>query len=293
MRFDGGFTSGGDSRLLAGEKFHAPTVALIAIMVFAMLVAAAAGLALANAAGLVARGAENRFVAVIPAAEIASLPRALAAASSSPGVASAEPVPEQEMRETLERWLGETAASSSDLPVPALLILELEPGADAAAVASRLRAAAPGVRLVSEAAELQPLLRSLRGLQWLAVALVLLMAAAAAAAVVLAARGALDTHRSTIEIMHGIGATDAQLTRLFERKIAVDVTAGAVTGFGAAALVLLLLGGGLAALSRDFALSAPLGIRDYIILALVPLGAIILAMAVAHWTLHRALREAI
>ena len=38
--------------------------------------------------------------------------------------------------------------------------------------------------------------------------LVLLIAVATAAAVVLAARGALDNHRATIEVMHGIGATD-------------------------------------------------------------------------------------
>ena len=37
----------------------------------------------------------------------------------------------------------------------------------------------------------------------------LLLAAAASAAVVLAARGAIDSHRSTVEVLHGIGATDA------------------------------------------------------------------------------------
>ena len=39
----------------------------------------------------------------------------------------------------------------------------------------------------------------------------LLIALASAAAIILAARGALDTHRATIDVMHGIGATDQQL----------------------------------------------------------------------------------
>ena len=61
---------------------------------------------------------------------------------------------------------------------------------------------------------------------------------AAAAAVVLAARGALDTHRFTIEVMHGIGATDLQITHLFQRKIAVDALAGSLIGEPLPAFVL-------------------------------------------------------
>jgi cell division transport system permease protein len=42
----------------------------------------------------------------------------------------------------------------------------------------------------------------------------------------LAARGALDTHRATIDVMHGIGAEDQQLVRLFVRQIAIDALSG-------------------------------------------------------------------
>ena len=48
----------------------------------------------------------------------------------------------------------------------------------------------------------------------------------------LAARGALDTHRFTIEVMHGIGATDLQVTHLFQRKIAIDALIGSLAGSG-------------------------------------------------------------
>jgi cell division transport system permease protein len=123
----------------------------------------------------------------------------------------------------------------------------------------------------------------------LALSLVLLMVSATAAAMVLAARGALNTHRSTVEIMHGIGATDAQVTRLFERKIAGDSIAGAMLGTAGGAVVLLLLGSSLAAAAGGLE-SAPLGFSDAGILALVPLGAVVIAVAVARSTLLRALR---
>lgn len=277
------------ARLVPIEKLHAPTVAVMAIMTFAMMVVAVAGLALANSAGLVASGVENRYVIELPAAAKSELDRAAAAARSVPGVRDVTPVPESEMRRTLERWLGE-AASSRDLPVPALVTLELAAGTDPAAVAAKLRATVPSARFIAETAELKPLLRSIRALQWLAVSLVLLMAAATAAAIVLAARGALDTHRSTIEIMHGIGATDAQLTRLFERKIGIDAIAGAAGGAAVAVTVLLFVGGSGAALAGELTASAPLGPGDLLLVALIPVAAVALAIAVAHWTLLRALR---
>ena len=278
-----------EARLLPAEKLHAPTVAVMAIMTFAMIIVASAGLALANAAGLVASGVENRYVIQLAPGAAADLPGTVAAARSVPGVRTATAVPESEMREILERWLGE-AASSRDLPVPALVTLELAPGADAAALEATVERQVPGARLVAQTAELEPLLRSVRALQWLALSLVVLMAAATAAAIVLAARGALDTHRSTIEIMHGIGATDEQLVRLFERKIAVDAIAGAIGGAAAAALILILVGGGAAAIAGELAATAPLQPIDLLLLTLVPIAAVVLAVVITRFTLLTALR---
>ena len=289
MILDRIWSPGPEARLVPVEKLHGPTVSLMAIMTFAMMVVASAGLALANAAGLVASGVEHRYVIPIPAGATHRVQQVAQAVRSLPGVREATPVPEAEMRRTLERWLGE-AAESRDLPVPALVTLELEPGADSAAIEAEVRRRVPEARVTAQTAELAPLLQSIRALHWLALSLVFLMAVATGAAIVLAARGALDTHRSTIEIMHGIGATDRQLVRLFERKIAVDAIAGALAGAGAAALVLLLVGGGAAALAGELAANAPLGAADFLILAALPAAAVVLAVLVARWTLHRALR---
>ena len=57
------------------------------------------------------------------------------------------------------------------------------------------------------------------------------MVGATAATVVLAARAALDTHRGTIEILHLMGATDVQVARLFQRRIALDALFGGLVGF--------------------------------------------------------------
>jgi cell division transport system permease protein len=256
-----------------------------------MTIVAAAGLALANAAGIVADAVEHRYVLQIPDGGGGRLEAAVRAARSVRGVAAAEPVSEAEMRQTLERWIG-PGGLGSELPVPAIVHLELAPKASEDAVGAALKRAVPGSRFIAEQATVQPLLGSLRALRWLAAALVLLMAVAASAAVVLAARGALDTHRPTIEIMHGIGATDEQVALLFQRKIALDALAGAVAGGAAAALALLLVGGGGAAMASELAGGPPLGTFDLIVLALLPIAAVTLATAVARVAVLGALRKA-
>ena len=284
------FASPSERRLLPGGRFRGPTPFVIAIMTFAMMTVAAAGLALSNAAGLVAQGIENRYAVQIPAGSN-RLPRALAAAKSAAGVTTAEPVPEAEMRRTLERWLG-PAGVDDQLPVPALITLDIADGANLAAITRRVEAAAPGARFIAHQETLEPLLRAIWVLKWLALSLVALMAGATSAAVVMAARGALDTHRSTIEVMHGIGATDVQVTNLFQRKIALDSLAGAVAGAVAAGLVLLLLAGGGQAFAGDLMGTSPLTSGDLVILALLPLAVVVLATGVARAAVLAALRTA-
>jgi cell division transport system permease protein len=281
-----------ERRLLPGGTLRGPTPYVIAIMTFAMMIVAAAGLALANAAGIVAGAVEHRYVLQLPDGSDAKVQSALRAVRSVPAVTAVEAVPQAEMRQTLEKWIG-PGGLGRELPVPALLHLELAPGANADAVGATLTRANPGARFIADQATVQPLLGSLRALRWLAVALVLLMAAATSAAVVLAARGALDTHRPTIEIMHGIGATDQQVALLFQRKIALDALVGALAGGAAAALALLLIAGGRLALASDLTGGPPLGVVDLVLLALLPVAAVVLATLVARFAVLSALHKVI
>ncbi len=119
-----------------------------------------------------------------------------------------------------------------------------------------------------------------------------LLSAAAAAALALAARGALDTHRATIEVMHGIGATDLQVTHLFQRKIAIDALAGSLVGAAAAALILLGMAAG-AAFAGELTGGALLTARDLLLLAVLPFALAGLATWVARTAVLAALRQAL
>jgi len=282
------FSSAADRRLLGTSRFRGPMPWVIAIMSFSIIIVAATGLALAGSAASLSEAIASRYsVEVADGAQ--NLGAVVATLERSPGVASIEPVPESEMRRTLERWLG-PAAEAADLPVPALVNFDARPGTDLGAVEKRVQAIAPAARISAHRDKVAPLLRSMRALQWLAFGLVLLLGAAAAAAVVLAARGALDTHRFTIEVMHGIGATDLQLTHLFQRKIAIDALVGSLAGAAAGAIVLLLLASG-ASFVGELTGGAALPPWGLIVLLILPLVLTGLATWVARMAVLAALRE--
>lgn len=284
------FASSADRRLLGMSRFRGPTPWVIAIMSFSIMIIAATGLALANTAGSLSRAIEARYAIEVPdgARNLGAIVQSL---QSARGVSSVEAVPESEMRRTLERWLG-PAAGSADLPVPALVNFDAVPGTDIAAIQQRVQAIAPAARISAHRDRVAPLLRSMQALQWLAFGLVLLLSAAAAAAVVLAARGALDTHRFTIEVMHGIGATDLQLTHIFQRKIAIDALVGSLAGAAAGALVILLLAGG-SSFAGELVGGASLAPIDLVVLLFLPFALSALATWVARRAVLRALSESL
>ena len=282
------FASPADRRLLGTTRFRGPTPWVIAIMSFSIMIIAATGLALADTAGSLSRAIEARYAVEVPGGG-RNLDALVATLRSAPGVTSVEPVPQDEMRRTLEHWLG-SAAQSADLPVPALVNFDTRPGADIRAIGERLHAAEPSARISAHRDRVGPLLSSMRALQWLALGLVLLLGAAAVAAVVLAARAALDTHRFTIEVLHGIGATDLQVTHLFQRKIALDALVGSTAGAIAGALVILLLASG-ASFVGQLVGGATLSGLDFAILLLLPFALTAVATWVARMAVLAALRE--
>ncbi|MGI8932071.1 MAG: cell division protein FtsX, partial [Sphingomicrobium sp.] len=96
-------------------------------------------------------------------------------------------------------------------------------------------------------------------------------------------------HRATIEVMHGIGATDEQVARLFQRQIAVDSLLGGLAGAALAGIVLATVMGG-AGLATTLAGIPPLGWDDALLLAAFPLFGAGLATLVARRAVLGALR---
>lgn len=287
------------NRLLPGGRFAGPMPWIIAIMMFLTVLAAAAGLGLGAAvrsmsADLAGR-ASVQVVEADPEARVRLARDALALLQRTDGVRAAVPVDPAALVEQLRPWLGD-AATNGDLPVPALIDITLTPGESDAKLARIGRALvrlSPRLRVEPHAAFLLPLAGLLTALGWLAAAIVALMALATGAVVVLAARGAHDSHRGTIEVLHLMGSTDVQIARLFQRRIGLDALAGAALGFAFAVLVILLIGLRLSAAGSDMLGAVSLDGRGWALLALLPVLGVLLATLTARWTVLRALGRAL
>jgi cell division transport system permease protein len=91
--------------------------------------------------------------------------------------------------------------------------------------------------------------------------------------------------------MHLLGATDRQIADLFQRRIARDALLSGFLGFVAAALVIALLAGRLAALGSELLGALVLPAGSWAFLLMLPIAGTLLAMAVARWTVLAALRR--
>jgi cell division transport system permease protein len=280
--------------MLPEGRMAGPMPWVIAIMMFLTVLAAAAGLGLGGAAARLQDQIGGRIsvqiVEASPRLRAQQTQAAAGALRALPGVIAVRIVPEAEIQALLEPWLG-AAAAESEVPVPALIDVDLTP--QARADLRRLRGivarVAPSARVDDNAQWLAPLARLIRALQWLAAGLVLLMVGATAATVVLAARAALDTHRNTIEILHMMGATDLQVARLFQRRIALDALFGGLVGFIVGGGVLIAIGERVSALGSELLGSAVIPPEGWLALLALPVFGVILAMMVARLTILRAL----
>ena len=173
------------------------------------------------------------------------------------------------------------------MALPALIDVTLSAPADDAALA-RLRTAlsriAPAARLDPQATWLGPVFDTIRALRWLALMLIVLLTAASAAAVWLAARNAFDANRETIEIVHHLGGSDAQIAGIFQRSVLIDSALGAALGALLGATVLALLGARFAALQSGMVESGSLSPLDWLGVALVPVAMIGVALFTARRT---------
>lgn len=272
---------------------------IIAIMMFLTLLSATAALALGNGLARLHGDLEGGYTVQIVepnaakrAAQTARLADRLRRLAP---VAAVTVVPEDQLRAQLAPWLGADAATDG-LPIPALIDIRLRPGAapsTLSAITGTIRQIAPTARLDAHETYLAPVERLMRLLMGLAGGLVLLMVLVTIAVVMLAARSAYGTHSETIDIMHLLGATDIQIARLFQRRMALDALFGCLVGLGVASVVLAVLGREMAATGSELTGMLVLPAGQAAGLILLPLMGVGLAMLTARTTVRRALEKAL
>lgn len=289
----------GEPGLLPDPRLGSPMPWVIAIVIALTVIAAASGLGLRNAATSANAdlngGVTVQIVTAAPAERNRQADAALAVLAKVPDVIEARRVGQDQLDSLLEPWLGTRPGDTvDDLPIPALIDLKL--GVPATpdrvnALRSAIAGVAPAARIDAQSSWLTPVFRAIGTLQWLAGGLIALLAMATVAAVVLAARNALVNHRETIEIVHMLGGTDAQIARVFQRTAAMEAAAGGTIGLIAGVCAIVVLSQQFSALGSGMVAGAMLHWTDWLVIAAIPIGGVALAVLTARWTVLSALRR--
>ncbi|MEP3049859.1 MAG: FtsX-like permease family protein [Erythrobacter sp.] len=285
------------ARLVPQSRLTGPIPWVIAIMIALVVIAAAGGLALRN----LAENARSDLsgAATVQIVEANQLRRAQLSAAAAEVladqsiVASIRVVPEEELGDMLEPWLG-SGAGGEDLPIPALIDVQLAGASGPEQIAQLqniLDASVPGARVDAQSDWLQPVYSALSALQYLALGLIVLLALACTAAVWLAARSAFASHRDTVEIIHLLGGTDGQVTRIFQRSVARDAAFGGLAGLIMGIAAVWLLGGQFSELDGGLVAGGGLSWGDWAIIVAIPLIGIGLALLTGWITIMFGLRK--
>ncbi|HZB38083.1 MAG TPA: ABC transporter permease [Beijerinckiaceae bacterium] len=235
-------------------------VAVIAILAFlAALSACAAELVAAASAQWRSRIAQEMTIQVRPVSGRdmeTDVRRSAELARATRGIAEARPMPKGEAERLLEPWLG-AGLDLSDIPVPHLIVLKLDPAApiDAEALKAKLAAEVPSASLDDHALWVARLSTMARAIVGVAVAVVVLVFAATGLAVAFATRGAVAANREVVDVLHFVGADDAFIAREFQRRFfRMGLKGGAVGGalaLGFIALCAFLVAGWRGSATRD------------------------------------------
>ncbi|MEE4206839.1 MAG: cell division protein [Erythrobacter sp.] len=283
--------------LIPSSRFGGAMPWVIALLTALVVIAAAGGLALGNltasARADLSGAVTVQVIEADPSLRESKAARAAAILTDEPLVRSVRVVPRGELVELLEPWLG-SGAQSGEVPIPALIDVELVREADAAEIAAltaALEGKVPGARVDAQSDWLRPVYDALAALQWLALALIALVAFATAAAVWLAARSAFANHGDTVEIVHLLGGTDGQVTRIFQRAVIRDAAFGALVGALLGAAAVFALGQQFAALDSGMVAGGTLGPKDWAAIGTIPVLAIALAALTGRITIAFALRK--
>jgi cell division transport system permease protein len=214
-------------------------VSVVAIMTFlASLITGAVVLVTASTAEWRSEVAREMTIQVRPMAnrnvddEVA---KAVSVARAASGIAEVRAYSPQESARLLEPWIG-TGLTLDDLPVPRIVVVRLQNGAqpDVAALRAALGQQVVGATLDDHSGWIDRMRTMAGSAIAIGFAMVALMLTATILSVAFATRGAMAANRPIVEVLHFVGARDGYIARQFQRHFLALGFKGGLLGGGAA-----------------------------------------------------------
>lgn len=218
---------------------------LMALMTFLCLLAGLISISLNNMADAWTTGLADTITIEIPSEhkdddKIEDLVKKL---NGIANVKQARLVDRKELEKLVEPWLGDSSAALGDLPVPALINIEMNERSPELIenINKAVESEIPQARVDAHDNWLNDLLKLTKGLQIAGAALIAIISIVTALTVSGAVRSRMAIHHSELELLHIMGASDKYITRQFQKYILVLSGKGIALGFVFALLSLAIV----------------------------------------------------
>lgn len=203
--------------------------AMTFLAVFALALSLASGRLADRWQGALAKTATVRISAPSDQLEIQTA-AVLQVLQTTPGIASARALTDDEQRALLTPWFGPDLPVEA-LPLPRLVeVVEGPDGYDGEGLRQRLTAEAPGAVLDDHTRWRRPLAMAAARLNLLGGLAIVLIGAAMAAMITLAANAALAANAQVIRVLRVVGAQDDYIAAAFVRRFTLRTLAGSAVG---------------------------------------------------------------
>jgi cell division transport system permease protein len=172
----------------------------------------------------------------------------LAFLKNSPAVSSSRQLPESEIKNLIEPWLGQTTgqgagqnATLDAIPLPALIDVKLAPNADIARLESGIKTIEPSATIDKQ----NDTLDKVKTLVNTATLFMMLLTGAIVGLTIVTISGIVRSklliHQSEVETLHLIGASDEYIARQFRQHTLRGTLRGALIGVGCTLLTLFAI----------------------------------------------------
>ena len=267
---------------------------VLAVMVFLAMLAWLGAIAAHRVVQGWQHGIEGRLTVQLPdlpdkplAPRLTQVERELAA---TPGIRKVTVLDRRQVEALLLPWLGREGLAT-DLPLPGLIDVELDPGLDLQALGTKLASIAPGTTIDDPKQWLDRLIRLARLVEAVGLGILAAISTATVAMVIFATRAGLAAHRGAIEVLHLIGARDGYIANQFQWQTLSLALFGALAGTVLAGAVVGLLAWLAAGLDSALLPSIAMGVTGWGGFAAIPILAVLLATLTARLTVMDHLRS--
>lgn len=218
--------------------------------------------------------------------------QALRLLRTTPGITNARALSQDQLVALLAPWLGNSDLLN-EMPLPALIDVSIKPDAslDLGALAKTLEQTVPGASLDDHRVWLARLIDLSRGIEWLAIGVVVLIGGVTSATVYFATRTGMAIHQDVIEVLHLIGAPDDYIARQFADRAFRLGLKGGVFGLAFTLPILIALAVSARRIEGGFLADLSLPLSGWLAVLAAPAVAALLAMLTARATVHRTLAQ--